>query len=213
MFPVAIIWPAGTWRWWEAWVLIGIWMVFFLVMTLYLLRNDPALLAERMRSSPVQRGQKHWDKVLMSSMYVIAIGYYLIPGFDVIRFGWTEPFPQWIEFVAMAVHVPCLAFIGWVMHANTYLSRVVKIAEERDHRVITDGPYAIVRHPMYSAVIVLVIAFPVALGSRVGLIPAFLIVLLLIARTVFEDRTLRSELPGYPDYASVTRYRLVPGIW
>jgi len=213
LFPVAIIWPAGTWRWWEAWVLIGLWMTFFIALTILLLRRDPALLVERMKASPVQKGQKGWDKVIMSLMFIVAIGYYIIPGFDVIRFGWSHRFPEWLEITAMAVHIPCFLFLGWVMHANTYLSPVVKIDHEREHQVITDGPYAIVRHPMYSAVIILVIAFPTALGSRFGLIPALLIVLLLVIRTIYEDHTLHTELPGYPEYACVTRYRLIPGVW
>ena len=172
LFPVAILWPAGTWQWWEAWVLIGLWMTFFIALTILLLRRDPALLVERMKASPVQKGQKGWDKVIMSLMFIVAIGYYISPGFDVIRFGWSHPFPEWLEITAMAVHIPCFLLLGWVMHANTYLSPVVKIDHEREHQVITDGPYAIVRHPMYSAVIILVIAFPTALGSRFGLIPA-----------------------------------------
>jgi len=213
LFPVAILWPAGTWQWWEAWVLIGLWMTFFMALTVLLLRSDPALLVERMKASPVQKGQKGWDKVIMSLMFIVAIGYYISPGFDVIRFGWSHPFPEWLEIAAMAVHIPCFLFLGWVMHANTYLSPVVKIDHEREHQVITDGPYAIVRHPMYSAVIILVIAFPTALGSRFGLIPALLIVLLLVIRTIYEDHTLHTELPGYPEYACVTRYRLIPGVW
>lgn len=213
LFPVAILWPAGTWQWWEAWVLIGLWMTFFMALTVLLLRSDPALLVERMKASPVQKGQKGWDKVIMSLMFIVAIGYYISPGFDVIRFGWSHPFPEWLEIAAMAVHIPCFLILGWVMHANTYLSPVVKIDHEREHQVITDGPYAIVRHPMYSAVIILVIAFPAALGSRFGLIPALLIVILLVIRTIYEDHTLHTELPGYPEYASVTRYRLIPGVW
>ena len=213
LFPVAIMWPAGTWKWWEAWVLIGLWMVFFTALTIILLRRDPALFIERMKASPAQKGQKGWDKVIMSLMLIVAIGYYIIPGFDVVRFGWSKPFPEWLEIAAMAVHMPCFLFLGWVMQANTFLAPVVKIDHERDHHVVTGGPYAIVRHPMYSAVIVLVIAFPIALGSRIGLIPALLIVLLLVIRTMYEDRTLRNELPGYPEYTSVTRYRLIPGIW
>ena len=161
----------------------------------------------------MQKEQKGWDKVIMSLMLIVAVSYYVIPGFDVIRFGWSRPFPEWVEISAMLVHLPCFVFLGWVMHANTYLSPVVKIAHERKHQVVTDGPYAIVRHPMYSAVIVLVIAFPVALGSRFGLIPAALIVLLLLIRTVLEDRTLHTELPGYAEYKALTRYRLIPRIW
>jgi len=213
LFPVAILWPAGTWQWREAWVLIGIWMVFFVALTSFLLRKDPALLVERMKASPVQKEQKGWDKVIMSLMFIAAIGYYIVPGFDVIRFGWSQPFPLWVEIIALLVHIPCFIFLGWVMHANTFLSPVVKIAHEREHHVITSGPYAIVRHPMYSAVIILVFAFPVALGSRYGLIPALLIVLLFVIRTIWEDRTLHTELSGYSEYASVTPYRLIPGVW
>jgi len=75
------------------------------------------------------------------------------------------------------------------------------------------GPYAFVRHPMYTAIIVIVLALPATLGSRFGLIPAALLVTLLIVRTYLEDRTLHTELPGYPEYARTTRYRLLPGVW
>ena len=189
------------------------WMLFFIVLTVFLLRKDPALLIERMKSSPIQKGQKGWDKLIMTLMFVTAAGYYIIPGLDVIRFGWSQPLPQWIQFSAWAVHLPCFIVLVWVMRANTFLSPVVKIVHEREHHVITDGPYAIVRHPMYSSVIILVMAFPVALGSRFGLVPAILIVVLLVIRTSLEDRMLHTELPGYPEYARTTRYRLIPGVW
>jgi len=115
--------------------------------------------------------------------------------------------------MAMLVHLPCYLFLIWVMKANTYLSPVVKIDEKRGHSVVTTGPYRFVRHPMYSAVIILLFAVPVALGSRFALIPAFLLAILLVLRTYFEDRTLYRELPGYPEYTQKTTYRLLPGIW
>lgn len=212
-FPVAFLWPAGTWRWWEAWVVIGLWLAFVLSEVVFLSRHDPALLAERMKASPVQEGQKSWDKVLMLAMFILGIGIYVVPGLDVIRFGWSQPFPVWLEVLAMAVHLPGFIFIIWVMRENTYLSRVVKIDEARGQKVVTTGPYALVRHPMYSAVIVLVFAVPVALGSRYALIPAALMVSVLLVRTHLEDRTLHAELAGYPEYAEKTPYRLVPGFW
>ena len=113
----------------------------------------------------------------------------------------------------MLAHLPCFLFLGWVMRENTYLSKVVKIDEERGHQVVTTGPYALVRHPMYTVIIVLLFAMPVALGSRYALILSVFLTLLLIIRTYFEDRTLYTELDGYPEYAKNTRYRLIPWIW
>ncbi len=212
-FPLALLLPAGTWRWWEAWAVVGLWLGYAVAMTILLSRHDPALLSERLKASPVQKGQKTWDKVVMVLMLFVGFGLYIVPGFDVVRFGWSAPFPAWVEILAMSLHLPGFVFLAWVMRENTYLSRVVKIDQERGQQVITTGPYALVRHPMYSAVIIMVFAVPVALGSRFGLIPAALMVALLIVRTYFEDRTLHSELPGYSDYTDNTRYRLFPGIW
>ncbi len=213
LFAVALLWPAGTWQWWEAWLLVGLWSVFGIFMTRYLLRHDPALLAERMKLLPLQKKQKVWDKVLMLLFFIAGIGLYLIPGFDVVRYEWSEPLPIWMRVLAMLVHLPGFLLLGWVMRENTYLSQVVKIDKDRGHQVVTTGPYALVRHPMYTVMIVLLFAVPVALGSRYALILAVFLTLLLIIRTYFEDRTLHAELEGYPEYAKQTRYRLIPGIW
>ena len=182
-------------------------------MTHYLLRHDPALLAERLKLAPLARQQKAWDKVLMLLFFVAGIGLYIVPGFDVVRFQWSEPLPLWMSVIAMFMHLPCFVLLGWVMRENTYLSQVVKIDRERGHQVVTNGPYALVRHPMYAVAIVLLPAVPVALGSRFALILSLFLALLLIVRTQLEDRTLHAELNGYRDYAKRTRYRLIPGIW
>ena len=213
LFAVALMWPAGTWRWWEAWVLVGIWTVFGIVMTFYLLRHDPALLAERLKLVPLQNDQKGWDKMLMLLFIIAGFALYIIPGFDVLRYEWSESLPVWVRIIAMVLHLPCLFFLSWVMRENTYLSQVVKIDNERGHQVITTGPYALVRHPMYTVMIVLLFAVPIALGSMFGMIPAVFLTVLLIVRTHFEDRTLHAELSGYPEYARQTLYRLIPGIW
>lgn len=213
LFAVALMWPAGTWQWWEAWVLIGLWTLYGLVMTMYLLRNDPTLLSERLKLVPLHKEQKAWDKALMLLFFIAGIGLYLLPGFDVIRYEWSDPLPLWIRVIAMLIHIPCLVLLGWIMHENTYLSQVVKIDKERDHKVITTGPYAVVRHPMYTVTIILLFAVPVALGSRFSLIISLFLTVLLIVRTYLEDRTLHTELAGYPEYAKQTIYRLIPGIW
>ena len=213
LFAVALMWPAGTWWWWEAWALVGLWTVFGVVMTNYLLRHDPELLAERLKLVPLHKDQKSWDKVLMLLFFIAGIGLYVIPGFDVVRYEWSEPLPEWMRILAMIVHIPCFLFLGWVMRENTFLSQVVKIDEARGHQVISTGPYAWVRHPMYTVVIVLLFAVPVALGSRFALVLALFLTLLLIVRTYLEDRTLHAELEGYPEYAKQTPHRLIPGIW
>ncbi len=213
LFATAFLWPAGTWKWWQAWTLVGLWTLFGIIMTRYLLQHDPALLAERMKLVPLHKEQKLWDKVLMMLFIIAGIGLYLIPGFDVVRYEWSEPLPLWTSILAMLVHLPCFLFLAWVMRENTYLSQVVKIDKNRGHQVVTTGPYALVRHPMYAVVIVLLFAVPVALGSRYALILSVFLTLLLIIRTYLEDCTLNTELEGYAEYAEQTRYRLIPGIW
>jgi len=149
----------------------------------------------------------------MAIFFIAGIALYIVPGFDVVRYGWSEPLPLWMKIVAIIIHIPCFFGLGWVMRENTYLAQVVKIDEQRDHQVITTGPYTLVRHPMYTIVITLLFAVPVALGSRYALILAVLLTLLLIIRTYLEDRTLHYELDGYEEYAKQTPYRLIPGIW
>ncbi len=213
LFTVALMWPAGTWLWWEAWVIVGLWFVYGLILTLYLIRNDPALLVERLKLVPIHKDQKTWDKILMGLFFIAGIALYLVPGFDVVRYGWSESLPMWMKIVAIVIHLPCFWLLGWIMRENTFLAQVVKIDKQRGHQVITTGPYALVRHPMYTVVIILLFAVPVALGSRYALLLAVFLTVLLIVRTYLEDRTLHDELEGYPQYAKQTRYRLMPGIW
>jgi len=212
-FSIALMWPAGIWHWWEAWVIVALWGIFGIVMTCFLLRHDPELLAERLKFVPLHKDQKVWDKMIMLVFFIAGIGLYIIPGFDVVRYEWSESLPLWMKILAMIVHLPCFILLGWVMRENTYLSQVVKIDKERDHQVVTSGPYALVRHPMYSVIIVLLFAVPVALGSRYAVVLAMFLTVLLIVRTYFEDRTLYAELKGYPEYARQTRYRLIPKVW
>lgn len=213
LFAVALMWPAGTWLWWEAWVIVGLWFVYGVILTHYLLHNDPALLVERLKLVPIHKDQKSWDKILMGLFFIAGISLYLVPGFDVVRYGWSESLPIWMKIIAIVIHLPCFWLLGWIMRENTFLAQVVKIDKQRGHQVITTGPYALVRHPMYTVVIILLFAVPVALGSRYALLLALFLTVLLIVRTYLEDRTLHDELEGYDQYAKQTRYRLMPGIW
>lgn len=213
LLPVVILWPAGTFAWVEGWLLSALYGVYALVTVVVLSRRDPELLRERMKGSPGQEGQKGWDTALMWAMIPVGMAVILVPGLDVVRYGWSEVLPMWARVLGFALHLPCMAWVVWVMLENTYLSRAVKIDEERGHSVITTGPYAIVRHPMYAAILPWMFATPMALGSRWGMVAALAMNALMVLRTALEDRTLHAELEGYAEYAEKTRYRLVPGIW
>lgn len=213
LYALALMWPAGIWTWWEAWVLLGLWTVYGVVFTPYLLKHDPALLAERLKLVPLHKEQKSWDKVLMTIFFVAAIALLIVPGFEVVRYGWSESLPLWMKVVGFVIQIPCFIGLAWVMRENTFLSQVVKIDEQRGHQVITTGPYAWVRHPLYSIAIVLFFSIPLALGSRYSLLLSVVLTLLLIIRTYLEDRTLHEELAGYKEYAQHTLYKLIPGIW
>jgi len=213
LFALALMWPAGTWVWREAWVMVGLWLVFGLVIQHYLIHDDPALLSERLKLVPIHKDQKTWDKVLMAIFFIAGIALYIVPGFDVVRYGWSEPLPLWMKAIAFVIHLPCFYLLVWIMRENTYLAQVVKIDDERGHQVITTGPYAYVRHPMYTTAIILFFAFPVALGSRYALLLAAFLALILLVRTYLEDRTLHEELDGYAQYAKQTPYCLIPRIW
>jgi protein-S-isoprenylcysteine O-methyltransferase Ste14 len=197
--------PAGTLDYWEAWVYIAVLFVPIVFVLSYLIRHDPALLERRMRMQEREAEQKLIVKLSFAWFFVM----FLLPGFD-RRFEWSNV-P-----VALVIAADVLVVLGYtvvflVFRENTYTSRVVEV--ERDQKVISSGPYAIVRHPMYVGVLIMYLLTPLALGSYWGVIPALLMVPMLIARIQNEEQVLGKELPGYLDYVQKVRYRLIPGVW
>jgi len=202
---------AGTARWPAAWVFLAEIGGLGVAVGLWLARRDPALLAERL-STGFQAAQKTWDKVFMATVFVLWTGWLVLMALDAVRFGWSQ-MPVWAQalgavLIALCMYVACLTF-----RENSYAAPVVKIARERGHRVVSSGPYAYVRHPMYAGALLFFIGTPLLLGSRFGLAAAPLLVVVLAARAVMEERMLAEELPGYREYAQRVRYRLVPGVW
>jgi protein-S-isoprenylcysteine O-methyltransferase Ste14 len=201
--------PAGTWRWPAAWAFIGLYIAFAVPVGIWLLRTNPDLLARRFDWA--KRAPKKWDRILMAAYIPVYVAVYVLAGLD-FRLGWSD-LPTVLRAVAF---VPVGAFyvlMALVLRENAFLSRVVEIHPEAGHRVITTGPYAVVRHPMYAGYIVWLLATPVALGSVPALVPAALVGAGIVVRTVLEDRTLHAELPGYPEYASKVRWRLLPHVF
>ena len=203
--------PAGTLAWPAAWVYLAEMAVSTSLITGWLARHNPALLAERM-SPLIQRDQKSWDKLLMIVLIALWCGWFALMGLDAIRYGWSHV-PFWVQALgALTIAVAMYVFFLTV-RANSFAAPVVKIQKERGHKVVSHGPYAVVRHPMYAGALLTFAGTPLLLGSLWGLALAPIITALLGARAVMEERMLACELDGYSDYAARVRYRLVPLIW
>lgn len=183
-----------------AWVIATGWVV---------ISRYPQLLADRV-SPP--KGAKMWDTVLMGIVGVLALAGYLIAGLD-LRHGWTTNMPAALQIIALVLAVAGYAITVWATASNAFFSLTVRIQKERGHTVATGGPYRFLRHPSNLGQIVLYLAVPTMLGSWWAGLTGVACALLIILRTVLEDRTLQTELAGYKEYAEKVRYRLIPGIW
>jgi protein-S-isoprenylcysteine O-methyltransferase Ste14 len=209
IFIVLVFILAGTARWLEVWIFLGAYVAGVAGLVIWLKKHDPALLRER-RS--VKKDVKRWDRVIMGFYTVALAAFFLIVPLDAVRFGWSRV-PWAVKGPAFLVVLLSSAVIFWTMRENAYLSKFVRIQKDRGHSVCTTGPYRIVRHPMYAAIIPAFFCLSLFLGSLYGLIPAAAISALFVLRTALEDRTLQQELEGYKEYAGRVRWRLVPKIW
>ncbi len=197
--------PAGTIRYWQAWVYVLLLFTPMFIMVRYLYKHDPELLERRMRTKERQKTQK----LVVTLSFLFFLPAFIIPGFD-IRFGWSNV-PWVVVIIADIIVLFGYLFFALVLRANSYASRVVEV--EKGQKVITTGPYAIVRHPMYLASLILFGFSPLALGSYWAMIPVMLLVILLVARIKGEERELLENLDGYKEYVMKRKYRLLPGIW
>lgn len=196
---------AGTLAYWQAWLYLAILISLMLSMMSYLIRTDPALLQRRMQTRERETPQK---RIVAVSLLVFLVAFGL-PGLD-FRFGWSR-IPLWGILAANAFVILGYGLFIWVMRTNSYASRVIEVAAGQ--KVIDSGPYAILRHPMYSATLILYFASMLALGSYWALIPMTLYLPLLAVRIKNEEAVLRKDLPGYVEYCQKVRWRLLPGIW
>lgn len=201
---------AGTLRWPSAWVFLATCTLLGPLCGWWLFRIDPALLAERLR--PVlQKDQPAADKVFMSVFVIAMLAWLVLIGID-RRIQWSD-MPVALQAFGLALFLLSTLFTLWVFRENSFAAPVVKLQAERAQRVISTGPYAHVRHPMYSGMILFFAGVPLLLGSWWGLLMVPILVLLFAIRIGIEERTLREGLPGYADYAARVRHRLVPGVW
>jgi len=211
IFSALLFGAAGTILWPAGWAYLILFFVGALWITLLLVRHDPALLAERMKL-PIQRDQPLWDKVFLLALTVAWCGWLILMGLDAVRFRWSV-MPVWLQCAGGALMVLSFRMIARVFRENTFLAAVVRIQTERGQRVISTGPYATVRHPLYAAVLIYLPANALLLGSWYGLAVSFVLSSGIVFRTAMEDRELQRGLEGYAEYAARVRYRLIPLVW
>jgi protein-S-isoprenylcysteine O-methyltransferase Ste14 len=202
---------AGTLLWPAGWAFMALFFGFAIAIVLWLAREDPELLQERM-SSPMQSGQPLWDKVFVVAVMVLFVAWLILMPLDAVRFGWSEV-PDWLQILGALGVVLSFYIMFLTFRENAYLALVVKVQEERGQSVVSTGPYRYVRHPMYASMFLFFPAGALLLGSWWGLMLCAVLLGLLVWRIPLEERMLENGLAGYDEYVRKVRYRLIPRVW
>ncbi len=202
--------PAGRLDWPGAWLFLAEMGLVGFGMGVWLARHDPDLLAERMKP-PFQRAQPGWDRWFLIAIASLGAGWLVLMGLERRLAGGQLPF--WLAVAGAVLMLISFAIVQWTFQTNSFASAVVRIQTERGHKVISTGPYALVRHPMYAGAALILLSVPLMLGSLWGLILAPAMIAMLGLRAVKEERVLAAGLEGYADYMRRVRFRLVPGLW
>ena len=200
--------PAGTLRYWQAWVYLLVFVGASALVTLDLLRNDRALLERRMKGGPTAE-QRPLQKLIMLAAAACFIALLVVPSLD-HRFAWSSV-PTVLVIAGDALVAIGFYLIARVYRENSFTAATIEVMQ--DQTVISTGPYAVVRHPMYASSLLYLLGTPLALGSYWGFVPVAAMILLLVWRLLDEERLLARNLPGYTDYQQRVRRRLVPFVW
>jgi protein-S-isoprenylcysteine O-methyltransferase Ste14 len=211
VFPMLPMIISGHWNWWEAWTYVLVSVLGFIASRVLAARSHPDILDERARSM-VMKDAKSWDRILAPMLAIGSIFILAVAGVDQL-FGWTSPFSPAIKILSLLMILFGYFLGSWALIENRFFSGVVRIQNDRDHHVVTTGPYRFVRHPGYVGTAWAYLAIPLLLDSVWAFIPTALLMIVLVVRTSLEDKTLQAELPGYQEYTKKTKYRLIPGIW
>ncbi|MDR3774614.1 MAG: isoprenylcysteine carboxylmethyltransferase family protein [Terracidiphilus sp.] len=210
IFAAMVLVPAGSLRFWQGWMLVALIVIPYLSSFVYFYKHDPQVLERRMQSKEKVGEQKLLMR-LATPVFFTAI---LLPGLD-YRMGWSRDLlsalPLWLSMLSQGLVLSGLILMFWVMKVNSFASRTIQV--EAGQPVISTGPYALVRHPMYSGALLMGLFTPLALGSYLAWPVFALLIPFYVLRLLNEERVLRQELPGYAEYCLRTRCRLVPFVW
>ena len=210
LMAAALFLSAGTLQWPHGWWFMAAFLILTVIAMIWLWRVNPEIFVARSRLTG--KGTKDWDIVLLWMLLASFLAILIVAGLDDGRFHWA-PAPPWAVGLGHLLLILGYAGTGWPQAVNRHFEPSVRIQSDRDHHVITTGPYAYIRHPGYVFATILSVGIALALGSLWALLPAALVALVLVIRTRLEDATLQRELPGYAEYAAGVRYKWIPGVW
>ncbi|MFZ5881499.1 MAG: methyltransferase family protein [Chloroflexota bacterium] len=202
---------SGRWDWWQAWVYALLSILSFAVSRALAARRHPDLIAERARFLEA-KDTKPWDKILAPLLGLGSVVILIVAGLDKL-YGWSSAFSMPAHVISVIAIILGYAFSSWALIENRFFSGTVRIQTDRDHKVVSTGPYRIVRHPGYAGGLFGYVFIPLLLDSLWAFVPTVLLAGVMILRTALEDKTLQAELPGYREFAQKTKYRLIPGVW
>ena len=197
--------PAGTLAFSYGWLLMGVLFVPMFLAGLVMMAKNPELLKKRLNAKE-KLGEQQTVVKLSGLMFILG---FVLAGLD-FRFGWLR-LPSWVPIVGAVLFLLAYVIYAEVLRENTYLSRTIEVQEGQ--KVVSDGLYGIVRHPMYSATLLLFLSMPIVLGSLIALIPFFMYPFIIAKRIKNEEQLLSRELEGYTEYTNKVKYRLIPFIW
>jgi len=197
--------PAGSFNYWQAWIFMVVLFTPPIFVIAYFSKRDPELLKKRVQFKEKEIRQK---TIIKTSKWIFLIGMF-VPGLD-YRYGWSSV-PVWFVILSDIIVFLGYVLIFFVFKENSYASRIIEVQENQ--KVITTGPYSVIRHPMYVGVTLMYVFMPIALGSYWALLFFVPIIAIVVFRILNEEKVLRRGLAGYEEYMKKVRYRLVPGIW
>ena len=208
LFGLLLFLPAGTFDYWQAWVFIAVFSISTTGLSIYLLVTNPAVLQRRMHAGPTAE-TRTVQKIASTGLFVSFAAVMVLSALD-HRFGWS-PVPTAVSLAGDVLVVLGLGIGSLVVIQNSYAA--ANITVEEDQKVVSTGLYGLVRHPMYLGALIMLVGFPVALGSYWGLVVLIPIAIVFVVRVFDEEKALNQELAGYPDYTQQVHYRLVPYVW
>lgn len=200
-----LFWSAGSWAYWNAWLLMGVLFIPILILGIVMLIYSPSLLSKRL-SSKEHDVEQRWVVALSGIMFMAS---FVVAGLN-FRFGWTT-MPSWVTWVGTAIFLLSYILYAEVVRENAYLSRSIEIQEGQT--VVDTGLYGIVRHPMYSATILMFLSIPLILGSIISFAIMVAYIPIIAIRIKNEERVLETGLMGYSGYKQRVRYKIIPYIW